>query len=131
MKFILYLKVAAAIISSTLCYALGGWDVLLETLVVFCFLDIVTGVTVAIVDRNLSSKIAWFGFARKIGTFVIIALSVRLDIVFGTDLLRSTTVGFFIAEEGVSIIENWAGIGLPLPDKIKQVLAKLKEKKNV
>ena len=126
-KTFLFFKMCSAIIFGFGLYLLGGWDCMLETLITLSLLDIVTGVIVACVQGTLSSKIAWAGFARKIGTYVIVAVAVKLDLLFGSNAMRGGAVGFFIGVEGISVIENWGNIGLPMPKKIRQVLAQLKE----
>jgi len=126
-KTFMIFKMCSAMIFGFGLYLLGGWDGMLETLITLSLFDIVTGVIVACVNGTLSSKIAWSGFARKIGTYVIIAVAVKLDLLFGSDIMRGAAVGFFIGVEGISVVENWGKIGLPIPQKLKQVLAQLKE----
>jgi toxin secretion/phage lysis holin len=119
------IKLAGAVIFGFLSYFLGGWDTLLRGLVVLTCLDIVSGISAGIIFQNVSSRVAWTGFTKKIGTYVIIALAVQLDILLGTSVLRQMTVGFFITVEGISILENWGRCGLPLPQKLRDVLEQL------
>ena len=105
----------------------GGWDKMLQALLTLTALDIITGVMLAAAQRKISSSAALHGFAKKIGIYVLVGVAVVLDGLFGTTQhLRGATIGFFIGVEGLSIIENWGGFGLPLPKKLKNVLAQLK-----
>lgn len=130
-EFLMTIKIMSAVVLGAISYLLGGWDVLLRALVVLSVLDIISGFTVALVSNNVSSRIAWQGFARKIGTYVVVALAVQLDAVFGSDMLRELSVGFFIGVEGISIIENWGSCGMPLPQKLKSVLQQLKSEQTI
>ena len=117
----------AKFIIATICAAvtalLGGWDMLLETLFIFTILDIVTGITLGIAKHELSSAKAQIGFAKKIGIYVMVAIAVRLDGLFGmNEGIRTAVIGFFVATEGLSLVENWAAFGLPIPEKLKAVL---------
>ena len=107
----------------------GGWDKLLQALLTLTVLDIVTGVMLAAAKKEVSSSVAMHGFAKKVGIYVLVGVAVALDGMFGTaQYLRGATIGFFIGVEGLSIIENWGGFGLPLPRKLKEVLKQLQEK---
>lgn len=104
-------------------YLVGGFDNLLITLLIFMFLDYVTGVIKGIVKKELSSQKSMIGILKKIGYIFIIILSTFFDKITtdGENAIRTLTLYFFIANEAISILENWALIGLPLPKKLLEV----------
>ena len=113
---------------TTVVYFLGGLDIALKTLLVFMLLDYITGVCKAIVNKKVNSIIGAKGIIKKIGYLIVVALSVQLDnITGGTGALRTLVIYFFVANEGISIVENWGSMGLPLPKKITEVLEQIKK----
>lgn len=112
---------------SGLTFVLGGWDYALQTLVLVMALDYVTGVCKAIKKKELNSKTGLLGILKKFGYLVIVALSVVLDRLAGnTGAVRTLVIYFFVANDGLSILENWGSIGLPLPKKLFEILEQLK-----
>lgn len=108
-------------------YLLGGFDAALLTLAIVMALDYVTGVCKAIKQKKLNSKAGLLGILKKFGYLVIVALSVILDRMAGdTGAIRTMVIYFFVANDGLSILENWGAIGLPLPKKLFEVLEQLK-----
>lgn len=118
-------KVFGAILG-LITYLVGGFDNLLITLLIFMFLDYVTGVIKGIVKKELSSKKSMIGILKKIGYIFIIILSTFFDkiTIDGENAIRTLTLYFFVANEAISILENWALIGLPLPKKLLEVFKK-------
>ena len=115
-------------LTTWLVYFLGGWDVALQVLIVIVILDYVSGLCNAMYNKKLSSAIGLKGIIKKVGYFVIVALSVILDKILGNSgALRTLVIYFFVANEGISILENWGGMGLPLPKKLFDVLEQLKK----
>ena len=109
-------------------YFLGGLDIALKTLLIFMLLDYITGICKAIVNKKINSIIGIKGIIKKVGYLVVVALSVQLDnITGGTGALRTLVIYFFVANEGISVLENWGSIGLPLPKKIMETLEQLKK----
>lgn len=108
-------------------YFLGGCDGLLYALIVFVVLDYITGVLCAIADRKLSSAVGFKGICRKVLIFALVGIANILDVhVIGTGcVVRTATIFFYISNEGVSILENAANLGLPVPKKVKKVLRQL------
>ena len=108
---------------------LGGCDGLLYALIVFVILDYITGVLCAIADRRLSSAVGFKGICRKVLIFALVGIANILDVhVIGTGcVVRTATIFFYISNEGVSILENAANLGLPVPKKVKEVLKQLHE----
>lgn len=108
-------------------YFLGGWDTALQTLLLVMALDYITGVCKAIKQKKLNSKTGLLGILKKFGYLVIVALAVVIDHIAGdTGVVRTMVIYFFVANDGLSILENWGGMGLPLPKKIFELLEQLK-----
>lgn len=106
---------------------LGGCDGLLYALVAFVVIDYITGVMCAISDHTLSSAVGFKGICRKVLIFMLVGIANMLDVqVIKTgSVLRTAVVFFYISNEGVSLLENAAHLGLPVPEKIKAVLEQL------
>lgn len=112
-------------------YYLGGWDNALKTLILVMALDYITGICKAIKQKKLSSKTGLLGFLKKFGYLVIVALAVVIDRLSGeTGVIRTMVIYFFIANDGLSILENWGAIGLPMPKKLIEMLEQLKQDNN-
>ena len=111
-------------------YFLGGCDGLLYALLAFVVIDYITGVMCAIVDKNLSSEVGFKGICRKVLIFLLVGIANVLDVqVIGTgSVLRTAVIFFYISNEGVSLLENAAHLGLPVPEKIKIVLEQLHDR---
>lgn len=115
---------------TTVVYYLGGLDIALKTLLIMIVLDYITGLCKAIHNKEINSLIGAKGIVKKVGYLIIVAMSVLLDQVVGdTGAIRSLVIYFFVANEGISILENWGAIGLPLPKKIFDVLDQIKKEK--
>jgi toxin secretion/phage lysis holin len=125
-KIINVIKVAFAILGGTLEFALGGCDMLLSVLISLTVLDFISGVVLAVMNKELQSGAAYNGIAKKIGIYIIISMSVLVGYAIKTPELRGIIIGFYIAHEAISIVENCAALGLPIPQKIKDVLAQIK-----
>ncbi len=112
-------------------YFLGGWDGTLYALVMFITIDYVTGVMCAISDRRLSSEVGFRGIAKKVFIFCLVGIGSMLDrnIVGTGDTVRTAVIFYYLSNEGISILENAARLGLPVPPKIQKVLEQLKEDK--
>ena len=111
-------------------YFLGGCDGLLYALLAFVVIDYITGVMYAIADKNLSSEVGFKGICRKVLIFLLVGIANVLDVqVIGTgSVLRTAVIFFYISNEGVSLLENAAHLGLPIPEKIKVVLEQLHDR---
>ena len=119
-----------AAIGGWLGYFLGGCDGLLFTLVIFVAVDYVTGVMCAIANHTLSSEVGFRGICRKVLIFILIGIGHLLDVnVIGTgSILRTALIFFYLSNEGLSLIENAAYLGLPIPEKLKDVLIQLHDR---
>lgn len=106
---------------------LGGCDGLLYALIAFVAIDYITGVMCAVIDHRLSSKVGFKGIFKKVLIFLLVGVANILDVqVIGTGcVLRTAVIFFYISNEGVSLLENAAYLGLPVPEKIKTVLEQL------
>ena len=106
---------------------LGGCDGLLYTLLAFVVIDYITGVMCAIVDKKLSSAIGFKGICRKVLIFALVGIGHILDthVIGSGSVMRTAIIFFYISNEGVSLIENAVHIGLPVPQKLKDVLEQL------
>lgn len=111
-------------------YFLGGCDGLLYALIAFVVIDYITGVMCAINDKALSSEVGFRGICRKVLIFLLVGIANILDVqVIGTgSVLRTAVIFFYISNEGVSLLENAAHLGLPVPEKIKTVLEQLHDR---
>ena len=124
------IQIAITSLGGVLGYFVGGMDGLLTALVILMVLDYVTGVMCAIVDKSLSSAIGFRGIFKKVLIFMLVGVAHILDLhVVGTgEALRSAVICFYLSNEGVSLLENAGHLGLPIPEKLKAILAQLHEK---
>ena len=111
-------------------YFLGGCDGLLYALLVFVILDYLTGPMCAIVDKKLSSEIGFRGIFKKVMIFVMVGIGQVLDVqcLGSVGILRTAVIFFYLSNEGVSLVENAAHLGLPIPEKLKAVLEQLHDR---
>ena len=109
---------------------LGGCDGLLYTLIAFVAVDYLTGFMCAVADRKLSSEVGFKGIFKIILIFVLVGIANILDVnIIGTGcVLRTAVIFFYLSNEGVSLLENAAHLGLPIPEKLKDILSQLHER---
>ena len=121
------IQLVFAVLGGWLGYFLGGCDGLLYALIAFVVIDYITGVMCAAVDKKLSSKVGFKGICRKVLIFLLVGIANILDVaVIGTgSVLRTAIIFFYISNEGVSVLENAGHIGLPIPQKMKDILGQL------
>jgi toxin secretion/phage lysis holin len=110
---------------------LGGFDSFLIALVVCMGLDYLSGVCVAVIDRNLCSNIGFKGIFRKVMVFILVAVAHLVDdhIIGSGSGIRTMVIMFYISNEAVSILENASKAGLPIPQGLVDILAQIKQKK--
>ncbi len=110
-------------------YFLGGWDGLIVALLVFMFVDYITGLMCAVSNRTLSSSVGFIGICRKILILILMGVGHILDVVVlgEVGILRSAVIFYYLSNEGLSILENSARLGLPIPKKLKDALEQLKK----
>ena len=111
-------------------YFLGGNDGLLIALVVFAVADYITGVMCAVSDRKLNSQVGFKGICRKVLIFLLVGIGNVIDVqVLGhPGVLRTAIIFFYLSNEGLSLTENAAHLGLPVPEKLKEVLEQLHDR---
>ncbi|EPB8165176.1 holin family protein [Clostridium perfringens] len=126
-----YLKMGIVAIGTLFTWLLGAWDTPLVILIVLMSLDYITGITKGYVNKDLSSNVGLKGIARKGIIFIILIVAVMLDRLLNTGnwIFRTLVCYFYIANEGISIIENASKLGVPVPSKLKNALIQLKEDK--
>lgn len=119
-----------AVIGGWLGYFLGGNDGVLYALIIFAVLDYLTGFMCALADRKLSSKVGFKGICRKVLIFAMVGVGHLLDLhlLGGGSVLRTAINFFYLSNEGLSIVENSAHLGLPIPDKLRKVLEQLHDR---
>ena len=119
-----------AAVGGWLGYFLGGCDGLLYALIAFVAIDYITGVMCAIADKALSSEVGFKGICRKVLIFLLVGIGNIIDVqVLGSPgVLRTAVIFFYLSNEGVSLLENAAHLGLPVPDAIKTVLEQLHDR---
>ena len=117
-----------ASVATALVWLFGGIDVAMQCLLVAIALDYISGLIKAFTTRTLDSKIGFRGLIKKVGLLCIVALSVLLDRITGeSGAIRTLVIYYFVANEGLSIIENLSIAGLPIPSSIKKALRALKK----
>ena len=119
-------KIIFAAIGGVVSYLLGGFDMLISCLLTMTVIDYITGITAAWIKCELSSHVGFNGIIKKICIFLAVAVAHSVSEITGIDGLRDVTVSFYIANEGISILENLGRIGVPLPKKLVEVLMQLK-----
>lgn len=125
MKNIINVITGAVVTIAT--YFLGGWDIAIQSLLVFIVVDYITGVLKAIYNKELNSAVGLKGIIKKVGYLLVVSISVLLDKIAGnTGAIRNIVIYFFVANEGLSILENWGNLGLPLPKQLTEALEQLK-----
>lgn len=123
-------QLAFTAVGGWLGYFLGGCDGLIIALILFVVIDYITGVMCAVVDKKLSSTVGFKGIFRKVLIFMLVGIANIIDVqvIKSGSVLRTAVVFFYLSNEGLSLIENAAHLGLPVPDKLKAVLEQLHDK---
>lgn len=122
------ITLATAEVCTILYFLFGEFDIALQCLLVFIALDYISGLIKAYCTKTLSSKIGFKGILKKVGILAIVALSVSLDRLAGnTGAMRTLVIYYFVANEGLSVLENLAEAGIPIPKSIKKALKNIKK----
>lgn len=124
------IQAAISSIGAGLGYYLGGWDGFLYALLAFVIIDYITGIMCAVLDKKLSSEIGFRGIFKKVLIFSLVAIGHIVDqsVIGEGSVIRTAVIFFYLSNEGVSILENAAHIGLPVPQKLKEVLEQLHDR---
>ncbi|MFQ8593117.1 MAG: holin family protein [Thomasclavelia spiroformis] len=119
-----------AIIATFFTYLFGGWDVALSILITFMILDYITGVIWAYIQKNLNSEVGFKGLVKKCTILIVLIVGSMLDRLLnsGEWVFRTLVAYFYIANEGISLLENISNLGVPIPAKIKDALEQLNNK---
>lgn len=120
------IKSALTICISYLGYFLGGWDTMMITLLFFMGGDYILGTLVAIKKKKLNSKVGFVGIGKKLIIILLVGLVNLLGNAIGMHELRLLAISFYLANEGISIVENASKFGIPVPKKIQEILSQLK-----
>ena len=118
-----------SVIATIFIYLMGGIDVALQSLIIVIIIDYLTGFASAIYNKELSSKIGFKGILKKFSYLCVVALSVVIDKLLGqSGLIRTLVIYFFVANDGLSIVENMAEMNIKLPKKLIDALEQIKKK---
>ncbi len=122
-----WIQAAIAAAGGGLGYFLGGWDGFLYALLAFVVIDYITGLMCAVLDKKLSSEVGFRGIFKKVLIFSLVAIGHIVDqrVIGEGSVIRTAVIFFYLSNEGVSILENAAHIGLPVPQKLKDILEQL------
>jgi len=124
------IQVAFTAFGGWLGWFLGGMDGFVYALIVFVAADYASGVMCAIINKKLSSEIGFRGIFKKVLIFVMVAIGNLIDhqLIGGGEVVRTAVIFFYLSNEGISLLENATRIGLPIPDKLRDILAQLHNK---
>ena len=123
----IWIQAAIAAVGGWLGYFLGGWDGFIYALIAFVVIDYITGLMCAVLDKKLSSEVGFRGIFKKVLIFSLVAIGNIVDksVIGDGSVIRTAVIFFYLSNEGVSILENAAHIGLPVPQKLKDILEQL------
>lgn len=124
------LQLAFTVVGGWLGYFLGGCDGLILALLLFVVTDYITGVMCAAIDKKLSSRVGFKGIFRKVLIFMLVGIANIIDfqVIKQGSVIRTAVIFFYLSNEGLSLTENAAHLGLPVPEKLKNVLEQLHDK---
>lgn len=130
-NFIEAAQYAFAALGGAVGAVMGGFDGFLYALIVFVVVDYLTGVMVAVLDKKLSSEVGFHGIFKKVVIFALVAVGHIVDfyVIQNGSVIRTAVIFFYLSNEGISILENASALGLPVPQKLKDVLEQLKDGK--
>ena len=122
-----WIQVVFATVGGWLGYVLGGLDGFLYALLAFVVIDYITGLMCAVLDKKLSSEVGFRGIFKKVLIFSLVAVGHIVDqnVIGDGSVIRTAVIFFNLSKEGISILENTVHIGLPVPQKLKDVLEQL------
>ena len=127
-KLFNWISVVSGAVGGVIVYWLGGWDVLLKTILFLAIVDYITGIIKGIYAKELSSEIGFRGLLKKIVMFIVIAVAFSIQELMGGKVpIREVVIMFYIANEALSLLEN-AAVFIPIPEKLKEILLQLREK---
>ena len=126
------IQMIVAVLGGYIGYFLGGWDGFLYALVAFVVIDYITGLMVAVLETRLSSEVGFRGIFKKVVLFSLVSVGHIIDsrLIQSEGVIRTAVIFFYLSNEGISILENTAKIGLPIPEKLKAVLEQLNQEES-
>lgn len=132
-KILLILQCVCGLIRGILGDLLGGWDGILYALFLFIAVEGMTGIFVAIVNKNLFNKVGFCEIAKKLSIILLVVVGHVVDarIIQDENTVRVVVIIFYLSNEGISILENVALLGVPVPQKLKNILKQLKDEKSM
>ena len=124
-----YLQMIFAAIGGWLGWFFGGYDGFLYALIAFVVIDYLLGVMCAVLEKHLSSDVGARGIFKKVVIFSLVGVAHVIDqnIIGDGSAIRTAVIFFYLSNEGISIIENSTRLGLPIPDKLRDILEQLKD----
>lgn len=127
-----FIQTVFAAIGGYIGWFLGGVDGFMYALITFVIIDYITGLMVAVLERKLSSEVGFRGIFKKVLIFALVGVANIIDIhlIKNGSAIRTAVIFFYVSNEGISIIENSAKIGLPIPQKLKDILKQLNKEEN-
>lgn len=122
-----WIQVTFAVVGGWFGYFLGGWDGFLYALLTFVVIDYITGLMCAVLDKKLSSEVGFRGIFKKVLIFSLVAIGHIIDknVIGDGSVIRTAVIFFYLSNEGISILENAVHVGLPVPQKLKDILEQL------
>lgn len=127
-RIITVFKFVFAGVSGFLSYIFGGADILLKALIILIVFDYITGILAAIYTKTLSSSVGFKGILKKIVILILVATAHWIGVVTGAETIRCVVISFYIANEGISILENGGRMDIPVLNKFKDLLEQFKDK---
>lgn len=122
-----FIQAIFAAIGGYIGWFLGGVDGFMYAIITFVVIDYVTGLMVAVLERKLSSEVGFRGIFKKVLIFIFVGIGNIIDthLIGNGSAIRTAVIFFYVSNEGISIIENSAKIGLPIPKKLRDILKQL------
>jgi len=124
-----WIKMVFAAVAGLASYVFGDLDMLLVALLICITIDYITGVLAALYEKRLNSETGFRGILKKVVILLVVALSYTVGHVVGVDSVRDFVIGFYIANEGISILENAGRMNVPVAKQLTHVLEQLKDEK--
>jgi len=117
-----------AVLGTGITYLIGGWDASMKILAIFIIADYITGVMKSAKNKKIDSSVGFSGLLKKAAIFIVIIIAHQLDMVVsgGSPIFRTMAAYFYIANEGISIMENISLLGVDLPPFLVDALQKVK-----
>ncbi|TFE31548.1 phage holin family protein [Cohnella luojiensis] len=121
--------IVCALLGAAISFSFGIWSESLTFLLVLMSIDYLTGVTAAVREGSgLNSNVGFWGLLKKALVLLVMIIAHRLDVLLGTEVVMGSAVFFYIANELLSVIENYGRLGLPLPDRLKRIVQVLRDR---